>query len=604
MLPERADDRARALSRRDRRLAPVRALPLRRPRARRLGPCHLGAHPRALRSGGRRDLVRRRHRPSPARPRRRRSRGAALGRRAASCSSPRRWRRRSPPSSAARRCSARAFARTPSRALLIPRAYPGSRTPLWQQRLKAQSLLEVASRYADFPIVLETYRECLRTCSTWRGSKRCCAGCTAGRSHSWRSRHGHGLAVRLLAAVRLRGDLHVRGRHAQRRAPGRRAVAGPRPAARAARPGGAARADRPGGARARRRRPPAPLGDDPRDRPRRAARRAASGRRPHRRGGLRARARRDRRGGPAGRARARTAGDPPARGRARSGTSRPTRPGCTATRFGAVPPGGLPEAFLEDVADALRVLVARYARTHGPFTTEELRSPLRRRRERGPARARARRAISSAASCGPDGSEREWCDVEVLRRLRRASLAALRKEIEPADQRSLAAFLPSWQGVDRHSGAGAGVDRLREVLVALQGLALPAEIWERDVLPRRIGAYSQAWLDSLCASGEVVWVGAGAIGRARRTRGAVLSRGRRRDRPALLTPLGARGVCAAGWSRARAPARAARAGGRASSPTCSPSSTPPRRRCVRRCGISCGRARRRTTPGRRCGRLI
>jgi ATP-dependent Lhr-like helicase len=103
--------------------------------------------------------------------------------------------------------------------------------------------------------------------------------------------------------------------------------------------------------------------------------------------------------------------------------------------------------------------------------------------------------------------------VEVLRRLRRASLAALRKEIEPAGQRSLAAFLPSWQGVDRHSGAGAGVDRLREVLVALQGLALPAEIWERDVLPRRIGAYSQAWMDSLCASGEVVWVGAGAIGR-------------------------------------------------------------------------------------------
>src|SRR5206468_12959865 len=66
----------------------------------------------------------------------------------------------------------------------------------------------------------------------------------------------------------------------------------------------------------------------------------------------------------------------------------------------------------------------------------------------------------------------------------------------------------SWQGVDRHSGAGAGIDRLREVLVPLQGLALPAETWERDVLPRRTGAYSQTWLDGLCASGEVVWVGA------------------------------------------------------------------------------------------------
>ena len=114
----------------------------------------------------------------------------------------------------------------------------------------------------------------------------------------------------------------------------------------------------------------------------------------------------------------------------------------------------------------------------------------------------------------PGGSEREWCDVEVLRRLRRASLAALRKEIEPADSGALAAFLPSWQGIDRHAGAGAGVDRLREVLVPLQGLALPAEIWERDVLPRRTGAYSQAWLDALCASGEVVWVGAGALGRS------------------------------------------------------------------------------------------
>ena len=106
--------------------------------------------------------------------------------------------------------------------------------------------------------------------------------------------------------------------------------------------------------------------------------------------------------------------------------------------------------------------------------------------------------------------------MEVLRRLRRASLAALRKEIEPAEQRRLAAFLPAWQGVDRHPGAGAGVDRLREVLVPLQGLALPVEVWERDVLPRRVGAYSQSWMDSLCASGELVWVGAGASGRSGR----------------------------------------------------------------------------------------
>ena len=116
-------------------------------------------------------------------------------------------------------------------------------------------------------------------------------------------------------------------------------------------------------------------------------------------------------------------------------------------------------------------------------------------------------------SCDPGGTTREWCDPEVLRRLRRASLAALRAEIEPADQRAFARFQASWQGVDRHPPTGAGVDRLREALVPLQGLALPLEVWERDVLPRRTGAYSPAWMDQLCASGEIVWVGAGAMGR-------------------------------------------------------------------------------------------
>jgi ATP-dependent helicase Lhr and Lhr-like helicase len=100
-----------------------------------------------------------------------------------------------------------------------------------------------------------------------------------------------------------------------------------------------------------------------------------------------------------------------------------------------------------------------------------------------------------------------------LRRLRRASLAVLRKEIEPADRRALARFLPAWQNIDRHPASGAGVERLREALVPLQGLAIAAEAWERDILPRRVGAYSPSWMDQLCASGEVVWIGAGALGR-------------------------------------------------------------------------------------------
>ncbi|HEX3451842.1 MAG TPA: DEAD/DEAH box helicase, partial [Solirubrobacteraceae bacterium] len=183
--------------------------------------------------------------------------------------------------------------------------------------------------------------------------------------------------------------------------------------------------------------------------------------------------------------------------------------------LGAAPPGGLPEAFLADVPDALSVLVARYARTHGPFETLQLAG--RYGVDVGAAlRELERDGQIVRGELRPGGTGREWCDVEVLRRLRRASLAALRKEIEPTDQRALAAFLPSWQGVDRHPSAGAGVDRLREVLVPLQGLALPAETWERDVLPRRVGAYSPSWLDSLCASGELVWVGAGASGRSGR----------------------------------------------------------------------------------------
>ncbi|MGH2853994.1 MAG: Lhr family helicase, partial [Solirubrobacteraceae bacterium] len=220
--------------------------------------------------------------------------------------------------------------------------------------------------------------------------------------------------------------------------------------------------------------------------------------------------------------------------------------------LGAVPPGGLPEAFLADVPDALGRLLRRYAAAHGPFTTEQPRaryglgaavveSALRELERAGtvvrgelhpdpaalrrPARGGDPSSTSAATTALGDATAlpavspasrddgREWCDVEVLRRLRRASLAALRREIEPAERRAYAAFLPSWHGIDRHAAAGAGVDRLREQLVPLQGLALTPRTWEREVLPRRVGAYSPAWMDELCASGELVWVGAGALGR-------------------------------------------------------------------------------------------
>ena len=102
----------------------------------------------------------------------------------------------------------------------------------------------------------------------------------------------------------------------------------------------------------------------------------------------------------------------------------------------------------------------------------------------------------------PGGIEREWCDADVLRRIRRASLAALRREVEPAERAALGRFLPGWHGIDRRA-------TLREALVPLQGLALPVSLWESELLPRRVPGYQPAALDQICASGEVVWVGAG-----------------------------------------------------------------------------------------------
>ena len=197
------------------------------------------------------------------------------------CSSPTRSRTWSSPSCRLSALFGARFRENAGRALLIPRARPGKRTPLWQQRLKAQSLLEVAKRYGEFPIVLETYRECLRDVLDVPGLVELLRALHRARVCAGRGRDADGVAVRLLAAVRLRRHLHVRGRHAERRAPRGGAVARPRPAARAARPGGAARADRPG--RAGRRSRPTSSACRERTRAadaRRAARRAARARRP------------------------------------------------------------------------------------------------------------------------------------------------------------------------------------------------------------------------------------------------------------------------------------------------------------------------------------
>jgi ATP-dependent Lhr-like helicase len=172
--------------------------------------------------------------------------------------------------------------------------------------------------------------------------------------------------------------------------------------------------------------------------------------------------------------------------------------------FGVMPPGGLPESFLEPVDDPIERILLRYARSRGPFTTRDAAS----RFALEPAVVEALLAALEArdllvrGELRPGGVEREWCDPDVLRRIRRASLAVLRRQVEPAEQQARGRFLPSWDGIDRRA-------TLREALVPLLGLALPVALWESEILPRRVPGYQPASLDQLCASGDVVWVGAG-----------------------------------------------------------------------------------------------
>jgi ATP-dependent Lhr-like helicase len=182
--------------------------------------------------------------------------------------------------------------------------------------------------------------------------------------------------------------------------------------------------------------------------------------------------------------------------------------------LGTAIPLGLPAVCTAPAEHALEDLIARYAATHGPFLANgpavRLGAPV----------ARVITALTELESEGrvvrgefrPDGVEREWCDVDVLRQLRRRSLAALRREVEPVEPDAYARFALAWHGI--HTGALHGVDGLVEVLGQLQGAPIVASALEADVLASRLRGYSPAHLDALCTSGDVVWVGAGAISSA------------------------------------------------------------------------------------------
>jgi ATP-dependent Lhr-like helicase len=404
------------------------------------------------------------------------------------------------------------FRENAARSLLIPRAYPGKRTPLWQQRLKSQSLLEVAKDFPRFPVILETYRECLRDVLDLPGLESLLRDLSSRKislvevETDTASPFASSLLFDYVATYMYEGDTPNAERRAAALSLDRellRELLGQEELRELIDPDAlaevvdslqhrvdAARAkDRDALQQILRR-----LGDLTADE---AEERVVEG---YSAASMLTKLERERRA-----ARIRIGGEERWIAAEDAALYRDA--------LGVPPPPGLPEAMLDANDDPMVTLMRRYARTHGPFTTEE---PARRY---GVDPSPALRELDRAGDLVrgellPGGTEREWCDPDVLRRLRRASLAHLRAEAEAVETRELARFLPSWQNVDAFRPAGAGPDRLREALVPLQGVALTPEVWERDVLPRRLGAYSQAWLDELCTGGEVVWVGAGALGRS------------------------------------------------------------------------------------------
>jgi ATP-dependent helicase Lhr and Lhr-like helicase len=377
------------------------------------------------------------------------------------------------------------FRENAARALLIPRRRPGQRTPLWQQRLKAQGLLQVARRYPDFPVVLETYREVLQDVFDLPALRRLLSALQERRidlvevETPSASPFASSLLFDYVATYMYEDDTPLAERRAQALALDRdllKELLGQEELRELIDPAALDQVEQ-------------ELRGSPRSldslhdvllrrgdllpgefdaelaAPLQAERRAV---RVRLAGGERLIAAED-----AGRYR---------------------------DALGAMPPSGLPEAYLDAGDDPLGWILRRYARGRGPFTTEEAALRFGLEPERMEAALAALELVRGELR--PGGSEREWCDPDVLRRLRRASLARLRKEVEPADQGALGRFLPGWQGVDRRA-------TLREALVPLQGLSLPVGLWESDALPRRVPGYQPASLDQLTASGEVVWVGAG-----------------------------------------------------------------------------------------------
>ncbi|MFG1702352.1 ATP-dependent helicase [Nonomuraea sp. M3C6] len=402
------------------------------------------------------------------------------------------------------------FRECAGRALLLPRRTPGRRSPLWQQRQRAAHLLGVASQYASFPIVLETMRECLQDVFDVPGLVRLMRDIAARRVRlvevetSQASPFAASLLFHYVGAFMYEGDAPLAERRAQALALDTSLLA-----------------ELLGQADLRELLDPDVISDTERelarlDRPLRDLEDLADLLRSH---------------GPLPAPDVTVRGGDPAWLEELERTRRAIRIRIAGEEqwaaiedaarmrdaLGTPPPVGVPHAFLEPVADPLADLVARHARTRGPFHAGTAAARF------GLGVAVVTDALRRLAASGrvvngefrPGGRGEEWCDAGVLRMLRRRSLARLRKEVEPVAPETLALFLPAWHGITGSSASNVGAARAMDSLVRsieqLQGAAVPASALETLVLPARVPGYHPALLDELTSAGEVMWVGQGSL---------------------------------------------------------------------------------------------
>ncbi|MDQ6650190.1 MAG: DEAD/DEAH box helicase, partial [Actinomycetota bacterium] len=398
------------------------------------------------------------------------------------------------------------FRECAARALLLPRRSPGRRTPLWQQRQRSAQLLQVASQYGSFPIVLETMRECLQDVFDVPGLVGLMRDVVERRVRlvevetELPSPFARSLLFGYIGAFMYEGDAPLAERRAQ-----------------ALSLDSALLAELLGQAELRELIDADALAEVEAELQRLTEQRRAydldstadllrvlgdlSTPEAIARGATApwlAELEESRRV-----LRVRVAGEE--RWLAIEDAGR------VSDALGVPLPVGVPEAFLEPVRDPLADVVGRFARTHGPFV------PADAARRLGLGVAVVDAVLARLAATGrvvhgefrPGGSGLEWCDAEVLRALRRRSLAKLRKEVEPAPVQALARFLPAWQQLG--TASGRGLDTLMRAVEQLQGASVPASALERLVLPARVSDYSPAMLDELTAAGEVLWAGAGSL---------------------------------------------------------------------------------------------